>query len=469
MAYIRGEDRHQASLLPAALEDYVAADGLIRVVDGFVASLDFGALGFRRSVPAEVGAPGYDPRDLLRLYLYGYLNEIRSSRRLERECGRNVELMWLMGRLAPDFKTIADFRKDNGPALVAACRAFVLFCRKQGLIGGHTVAVDGTKFRAAASARKVKGRREIAEEKARIEARIAGYLAALDEADSTEEGTAGAGAVAEALEALRDRRAVLDVMADELDATSRTTLVETEPDARPMGKGKGQKPPSYNVQTAVDTENKLIIHHAVTTEATDSRLLHSMALGAKQVLEAESLKVVADAGYSSGAQAAACEGDGIEACVPAKRSPNTRGNFYDRSAFTYDAESDTYTCPAERKLLRKSIDKKKQLIRYQAQDCSGCSHKPHCTGTDRRTVKRSLFEDELRRMNARVGTDPGLMRLRQATVEHPFGTIKRMTSGRFLMRGLEKTTAETALAVLAYNLLRVANILGVPALRARLA
>ena len=444
-------------------------DALVRVVDGFVGSLDFERLGFRRSVPAEVGAPGYDPRDLLRLYLYGYLNEIRSSRRLERECGRNVELMWLMSRLAPDFKTIADFRKDNGPALVAACRAFVLFCREQNLVAGHTVAVDGTKFRAAASSRQVKGRREIEEEQKRIDARTGAYLAALDEADGSEGAPPDRVAVAEALEALRDRRAVLDMTAGELEATSRTTVVETEPDARPMGKGKGPKPPSYNLQTAVDTANKLIVHHAVTSEATDSRLLHSMAARAKEVLEADRLKVVADAGYSSGAQAAACEKDGIEPCVPMKRSPNTRGDFYDRSAFTYDAESDTYSCPAGRKLLRKSIDKQKQLVRYQAQDCSGCLLKAQCTESARRTVKRSLFEDELRRMNARVEADPSLMRLRQATVEHPFGTIKRMTGGRFLMRGLDKAAGEAALAVLAYNLLRVANILGVPDLRARLA
>jgi transposase len=402
MAYIRGEDRRQASLLPAAVEDYVATDALVRVVDGFVGSLDFVALGFQRSVPAEVGAPGYDPRDLLRLYLYGYLNEVRSSRRLERECRRNIELMWLMGRLTPDFKTIADFRKDNGAALVAACRAFVLFCRRQGLVGGHTVAVDGSKFRAAASARKIKGRREIETEKERIDARVAGYLAALDEEDSREEGPADKAAIAAALEALRERRTELDIIEAELDATSRTVLVESEADARPMGKGKGTKPPSYNVQTAVDSENRLIIHHEVTTEATDSRLLYSMAADAKAVLEAETLKVVADAGYSSGPQAAACEEDGIEPCVPAKQSPNTRGDFYDRSAFTYDAQDDAYTCPAGRKLLRKSLDKKKQLIRYQAQDCSGCPHKARCTSAERRTVKRSLYEDELRRMNARV-------------------------------------------------------------------
>jgi hypothetical protein len=275
-------------------------------------------------------------------------------------------------------------------------------------------------------------------------------------------------AIVEALEALRDRRSVLDLMQAELEASGRTVLVESEPDARPMGKGKGVKPPSYNVQTAVDTKNKLIIHHEVTTEPTDARLLHSVASDAKAVLDSTNLKVVADAGYSSGPQATACEADGIEPCVPAKKPSGGAGGF-DRSVFTYDAGTDSYTCPVGRALPRTGLDKRKQMVVYQAQDCSGCALKAQCTEAERRIVKRSLHEDSLKRMNARVEAEPGLMRLRSATVEHPFGTIKRMTSGRFLIRGLQKTRGEAALAVLAYNLLRVANILGVPAFTARLA
>jgi len=304
MSYVRGEDRGQAALLPSALEDYVTADGPVRVIDAFVDGLDVRGLGFGRAAPVGTGRPPYDPRDLLKLYVYGYLNEMRSSRRLERECHRNVELMWLLRRLAPDFKTIADFRRDNGAAIVGACRAFVLFCRDQGLFRARLLAPDGSKFRAAASAKRIMGRREIAEEAARLDRRIVDYLAGLDESDAREPDEAP-NATAAALEALKARRAELDRMAAALEAEERNTLVEGEADARPMGFGKGPKPPSYNVQTAVDADTGLIVHHAVTNEPNDTRQLHPMAKAAKEVLGVERLTVVADAGYSNGAGAAA--------------------------------------------------------------------------------------------------------------------------------------------------------------------
>lgn len=283
MRYVRGEDRGQVALLPAAIEDYVAADAAVRVIDAFVDGLDVKRLGFGRSVPACTGRPPYDPRDLLKLYLYGYLNEVRSSRRLERECSRNLELMWLLRRLAPDFKTIADFRRDNGAAIVGACRTFVLFCRDQGLFTARLVALDGSKFRAAASAKRIMGRREIAEETVRLDRRIADYLAALDATDAREPDDAPS-ATATALAALRARRAELDRLAATLDAEERATLVEGEPDARPMGIGKGPKPPSYNVQTAVDADTGLIIHHAVTSEPNDTRQLYPIAKATKDTL-----------------------------------------------------------------------------------------------------------------------------------------------------------------------------------------
>ena len=324
MSYVRGEDRGQAALLPSALEDYVTADGPVRVIDAFVDGLDVRGLGFGRAAPVGTGRPPYDPRDLLKLYVYGYLNEMRSSRRLERECHRNVELMWLLRRLAPDFKTIADFRRDNGAAIVGACRAFVLFCRDQGLFRARLLAPDGSKFRAAASAKRIMGRREIAEEAARLDRRIVDYLAGLDESDAREPDEAP-NATAAALEALKARRAELDRMAAALEAEERNTLVEGEADARPMGFGKGPKPPSYNVQTAVDADTGLIVHHAVTNEPNDTRQLHPMARGAKEVLGVERLTVVADAGYSSGTAASACEAEGITPCVPANRSVNPYG------------------------------------------------------------------------------------------------------------------------------------------------
>lgn len=471
MSYVHGEDRGQAALLPAAIEDYVPAEAPVRVIDAFVDGLDVVGLGFGRARPAPTGRPPYDPRDLLKLYVYGYLNEVRSSRRLERECSRNVEVMWLLRRLAPDFKTIADFRRDNGAAIVGACRAFVLFCRDQGLFTARLVALDGSKFRAAASARRVIGRREIAEETARIDRRIAEYLAGLDASDECEPDEA-VGTTAAALAALRNRRSELDRLAAELDEEARNTLVEGEPDARPMGIGKGPKPPSYNVQTAVDADTGLIVHHEVTSEPTDNRLLYPMAKAVKETLGTETLMVVADAGYSNGAAAAACEADGITPCVPANRSVNNQGNgnLFDRSAFTYEPEADRYRCPGGRTLVRKQIMRRDALVLYAATDCSGCALKPRCTTAERRFVTRHFNEDALQRMNARVEADPSLMRRRRCAAEHPFGTIKRMTAGgRFLGRGIRKVRAEAALSVLAYNLLRAINHVGAATLRTTLA
>jgi transposase len=458
MGYIVGEAREQASLLPALIEDYVAADAPVRVIDAFADGLDIAGLGFGRAAPAATGRPAYDPRDLLKLYIWGYFNEVRSSRRLERECRRNVEAMWLLRRLAPDFKTIADFRRDNGRAIIGACRVFVTLCREAGLFSARLIALDGSKFRAAASRKKVVGREGIAEETARLDRRIADYLAGLDEADGTE-GDEAPGAVSAAIAALQTRRGELSRLAAKLADEGRATLVEGEEDARPMGKGNGPKPPSYNVQTAVDADTGLIVHHEVTDEATDNRLLHPMAMAVKRVLGQESLTIVADAGYSSGAHASACERDGIVACVPANRAVNNQadGKLFDRSAFTYEPETDTFRCPAGRSLVRKQADRNRRRVVYVSPDCSACSLKPQCTRAERRLVKRHFDEEALNRMNARA--DPGLMRQRRCAAEHPFATIKRMTAGgRFLTRNLKGTRTEMALSILAYNILRAINI-----------
>jgi len=347
MSYVRGEDRGQAALLAAAIEDYVAADAPVQVIDAFVDGLNVGELGFGRSVPAATGRPPYDPRDLLKLYIWGYFNEVRSSRRLERECRRNVEAMWLLRRLCPDFKTIADFRRDNGVAIVGACRAFVMLCQEAGLFAARLIALDGSKFRAAASSKKVIGPAEIAADAARLDRKIADYLGGLDQTDAAEPDDRP-DAVPAALAALQGRRSELDRLAAKLDAEGRSTIVEGEEDARPMGKGNGPKPPSYNVQTAVDADTGLIVYHDVTDEVTDNRLLHPMAMATKKVLGQESLTVVADAGYSNGAHASACERDGIVACAPANRAVNNRGDgkLFDRSVFIYEPDTDSYRCPA---------------------------------------------------------------------------------------------------------------------------
>ena len=452
MIYVRGEDRGQAALLPAAIEDYVAADAPVRVIDAFVDGLNVSELGFGRSVPAPTGRPPYDPRDLLKLYIWGYFNEVRSSRRLERECRRNVEAMWLLRQLAPDFKTIADFRRDNGVAIVGACRAFVMLCRDAGLFTARLIALDGSKFRAVASGNKVVGHAKIAEEAARLDRKIADYLAGLDEADAAEPDDQP-DAVPAAMAALQARRGELNRLAAKLDAEDRATIVEGEEDARPMGKGIGPKPPSYNVQTAVDADSGLIVHHEVTVE------LHPMSVATKQTLGQERLTVVADAGYSNGLHASACERDGIVTCAPANRAVNNQadGKLFDRSAFTYEPDTDSYRCPAGRSLVRKQLHRRKRNVVYVSSDCSGCALKPQCTTAERRFIKRHLDEDALTRMNARA--TPELMARRRCAAEHPFGTIKRMMAGaRFLTRNLKGTRAEMALSVLAYNMLRVINI-----------
>jgi len=470
MSYIRGEDRDQGNFLPARIDEYIGVEAAVRVIEAFVEGLDLAGLGFSRAVPAATGRPGYDPRDLLKLYVYGYLNEVRSSRKLERECQRNVEVMWLLRRLAPDFKTIADFRRDNGAGIVGTCRAFVLFCREQGLFAARLIALDGSKFRAVASAKRIMSDRDIAEETARIDLRITDYLADLDATDAVEPDDGEADRTAEALMALKARRAELGTLAARLQAESRATIVQGEVDARPMGKGWDRKPPCYNVQTAVDADTGLIVHHEVTTEPTDNRLLHVMSKATKEAVATDTLTVVADAGYSNGADAAACEIDGITPCAPANRAVNNQGDFFDRTAFTYQPQTDTFRCPAGRRLVRKQVLTKKRSVLYVAEDCSGCALKSKCTAVERRYVRRHIYEDALERMNARVEADPGLMRQRRCAAEHPFGTIKRMTAGgRFLTRGLIKVRAEAALSVLAYNILRTTNLIGAAALKERLA
>lgn len=461
MGFVEGEDREQQYLLPARLDDYVGAGSLARVIDGFIGQLDLRGLGFARCAAAATGRPPYDPRDLLKLYVWGYLNEIRSSRKLERECRRNVEVMWLLGKLAPDFKTIADFRRDNGSGIAAASAALVGFCREQGLLG-RVVAVDGSKFRAAASARRVIGEKKIAKAEARIDAKVEEYLAALDAADAgeaeREQVTADAAAVKAALAVLASRKEALAAQRAAVAASGRTTLVEGEEEARAL-KLKGQTVPVYNVQTAVDAASGVIVHHAVITDAGDNRQLEPMAKAAQAALGGGPITVIADAGYSNGTQAAACEAAGIEPCAPANRSANPHGEFFPRSAFRYDAEEDAYVCPADQRLRRFSRSDRDQLYLYRTNACRTCPLKAQCTKSQRRTVTRHYHEDALARMNARVEADPGLMRLRGCVAEPPYGTIKRMmANGRFLLRGLAKVSIEIALNVMAFNLRRIVNL-----------
>lgn len=442
MGYIVGEGRSQGSLFPIALDDLVPADHVCRVIDAFVGSLDIGALGFERAEAADTGRPGYDPRDLLKLYLYGYLQQIRSSRRLEAECRRNVELMWLLGRLYPDHKSISEFRRVHREAVTQAGGQLIQFARGAGLIRGEWIAIDGSKFRAVSSAKGVREREAMAH-----------YLARLESADSEDAGvTIDATAVAAALEKLK---------------------LHPEPEARFMV-SQGGHAPAYNVQTAVDAEYALIVAHEVTTEAADNRSLQPMAEAARKAVgDPDTLNVVADAGYSNGRQARMCEEQGIVAHVPSNRSINNHGDgkLFDRNVFAHDPKTDTLRCPAGQSLYRKQQHRKDRIWLYaaQAEACGACALKARCTTGERRYVTRHWDDEILTQMNQRA--TPEVMRLRRSTVEHPFGTLKYRIFGhpRFLLRGRRGAQTEMSLAVLAYNLKRMINILGAGTLSARLA
>ena len=465
MGYQAGESRTQAALFPVMLEEAVDADAVVRVIDAWVVSLPLGELGFERAVPAATGRPPYAPADLLKLYLYGYLSGVRSSRRLERECRRNVEVMWLLGRLAPDHKTIAEFRRTQATALVAAAVAFVQFARRHRLVAGDAVAIDGTKVRAVASRKAVVGSRELPQQAEALRQRITQYRAGLDRADQEEAGHALAPeAVRASLQALRQRHAQVQAQAQRLRESGAATCVSSEPQARVMKHLNSA--PGYNVQAAVDTSSHLIVHHEVVDAGNDSRQLAPMAQAAAQVLQRPELHVLADGGYSNGEHLQRLHEAGITAWVPPARAVNNRGDgtLYDRSRFTYEAASDTWRCPAGELLKRRNVAWAEAMAHYAPKKgvCTACPQKPRCTNADRRWVSRSLYEEALQAAQRRINARPEAMRLRRQTVEHPFGTIKEQILGnaRLLLRGMRGARAEMRMAVLAYNLKRAVNMKG---------
>lgn len=440
MAYIQGVGRTQGTLFPVTLEELIPADHVCRVIDAFVGRLDMDKLGFIRAEAAETGRPGYDPRDLLRLYLYGYLHQIRSSRRLEAECLRNIEVMWLLGRLAPDHKSIAEFRKIHREAVTGAGAELIRFARSIGLVKGEWVAIDGSKFRAVSSSQSVHERKELER-----------YLERMEQADAEEEVEIDAAAVAAALEKLK---------------------LHPEPEARFMRTPAG-KVPAYNVQTAVDAEHALIVAQQVSTEATDNRSLEPMAEAAQAAVSepGQKLNVVADAGYSNGEQAERCESKGIVPHVPANRGVNNRGDgtLFQRSAFEYDEATDSFVCPAGQRLNRRQ--RKDRYIVYAAppEVCGACPLKARCTVGERRLLKKHLQDGALERMQQRATAEA--MRLRRSIAEHPFAALKYHIFGhpRFLLRGIKGAQTEISLAVMAYNLKRMINVSGGYLLTAKLA
>lgn len=467
--FIQGESRTQATLLPELLDDYISEANPVRVIDVFVDELELGKLGFAGVDPAATGRPAYHPAVMLKLYIYGYLNRIQSSRRLEKEAQRNVELMWLTGRLSPDHKTIANFRKDNGPGIRSTCRQFVVLCQRLGLFSDALVAIDGSKFKAVNNRDRNFTQAKLQRRMAEIESSISRYLAALDTADRQEPAVAKA-----RTERLQDKIAALKAQMKELkeievklEAAPDRQISLTDPDARSM-KTRGTGMVGYNVQTAVEAKHHLIVTHEVTNDGLDRDQLSGMAKQARNALGTQELTVIADRGYFKSEEILACHEAGITAIVPKTVTSNaTAEGRFGKADFIYDAQKDEYRCPAGQSLVWRfaRIENGLRLHRYWSSHCPQCPIKEKCTPSPYRRVSRWEHEAVLDAMQVRLDQAPDSMRIRRQTVEHPFGTIKSwMGATHFLTRTLDRVGTEMSLHVLAYNLKRVIQLLGIEGL-----
>lgn len=467
--FVEEIDRWQATLFPAFLEDWIGADNPARVVDVFVDELDLSELGFDGVVPEATGRPSYHPSVLLKLYIYGYLNRVQSSRRLEHEAGRNVEVMWLVGRLIPDHKTIADFRKNNGGAIRRVCAHFIALCRAMGLLTQASVAIDGSKFKAVNNRDKNFTRAKMERRMAQIEESVARYLEQLDTADRQEPSEAlqiKTNRLKEKIETLKQQMRRLDSLKAEMLAAPDQQISLTDPDARSMAtSGRGSGVVGYNVQVAVDTEHHLIITHEVTNDGTDRSQLSHVANKTKTVLGVAKLDAVADRGYFNSEEIRACDEAGITVTLPKPMTSNAKADGrFGKQDFRYMADEDVYVCPAGAKLTYRYTTEENGLAlrRYWTNACQSCAIKPECTTGKERRISRWEHEHILEAVQRRLDEHPEKMRQRRETVEHPFGTIKaRMGATHFLMRRLPRVASEMALHVLAYNLTRVMNIMGI--------
>jgi transposase len=472
--FIEGEARSQSTLFPERLDDYVAEDNPVRAIEVFVESLDLDKLGFEGVEPEATGRPAYHPAVLLKIYIYGYLNRIQSSRRLERETQRNVELIWLTGKLMPDFKTIADFRKDNGQAIRAVCREFIVLCRQLKLFSEAIVAIDGSKFKAVNNRDKNFTDRKLKARIEQLDESIERYLADLDRADR-EPTAVSEGQVLRLKDKIAGIRAQverLNEIGEQMQQTPDRQISLTDPDARSMAtSGRGTGVVGYNVQTAVDAKHHLIVAHEVTNLGHDRTQLATMAKQARGATGQEYLTVIADRGYFSGEEILECEQAGISALVPKPLTSNSKAEGrFDKRDFVYLPEADEYRCPAGQRAIHRftSIENGMKLHKYWSSACPRCPIKAQCTPSDYRRITRWEHEHVLDAMQARLERTPEASKLRRQTAEHPFATLKAwMGSTHFLTRRLPRVSTEMSLHVLAYNMKRVMQILGVqPLMRA---
>jgi len=469
--FIDEADRNQGTLLPERVEEYVSDENPVRVIDAFVGELDLAMRGFEGMEPKPTGRPGYHPATMLKIYLYGYLNRIQSSRRLEQEARRNLELMWLVGRLAPDFKTLADFRAENAAAIKNVCREFIVLCRCWGLFTEATVAIDGSKFKAVNHRDRNFTSGKMKTRMALIERSISEYLTQLDRMDRKETPSAPrqVARLKERITTLKQEMRRLRGLRSRMEATPDGQVSLVDPDARSMAsQGKGTKIVGYNVQTAVDTKNHLIVTHEVTNVGSDRHQLKKMAEAAREALGTENLTAIADRGYYSGEEMKACDDAGIVPLIPKNFTSTSRADGrYDKSDFVYIHRRDAYRCPAGEYAIRRftSIERGMAIYKYWSSACPRCALRSKCTTSEYRRIGRWEHEDVLEKMQARLERNPSRMQLRRQTAEHPFGTIKSwMGATHFLCRTLPKVSAEMSLHVLAYNLNRVMRILGTSAL-----
>ncbi len=464
--FIEGENRYQSTLFPERLDDYIAEDNAVRVVDAFVEKLDLLELGFDGVIPQDTGRPSYHPAMMLKLYIYGYLNRIQSSRRLEREAQRNVELIWLTGRLMPAFKTIADFRKDNREAICTVCLEFIELCRELRLFSGVLVAIDGSKFKAVNSRDNNYTTGSVQRRLKNTQQNIDRYLAKLDDVDAEEpeirEVTARE--LNKKIASMEAKMAELKARQQEVAEHPDKQVSTTDPDCRSMTRPGGGSVVGYNVQTAVDEKHHLILTHEVTNDTTDRAQLDKMGKQARRVLDTKALTVVADAGYYEGQAIVDCYEDGIQALVPKVDTSSSKAKgMYSKSDFKYDGKRNEYVCPAGERLTYRfdSVEKGKRLWVYERYGCSSCALRSQCTTATEKRLKRWEHEDVIDRAQNDLKAHPDAMRQRKAIVEHPFSTIKQlMGSTHFLMRRLPNVKAEMSLHVLAYNMKRAINVLG---------
>jgi transposase len=472
--FVEGTDRGQSTLLPECLDDWIDENNPVRVIDAFVEALDLAELGFAGVEPEATGRPAYHPSVLLKLYIYGYLNRVQSSRRLEREAGRNFEAMWLLGRLVPDHKTVADFRKDNGSAIRKVCARFVELCREMGLLAKASVAIDGSKFKAVNNRDKNFTRAKVERRRTQLEESVTRYLSQLDTADRQEPSEALAKKTThlkEKLAKLKEEMERLKGLEAQMLAAPDQQISLTDPDSRSMAtSGRGSGIVGYNVQVAVDTEHHLIVTHEVTNIGSDRSQLAHVAKKAKVTLQTDTLEAVADRGYFSGLEILACEKADIAVTLPKPMTSRAKAEGrFGKQDFRYAPDEDVYICPAgERLTYRYSTEENGLMLRrYWTNVCRSCAIKHDCTPGNERRITRWEHEHVLEAVQKRLDENPQAMRQRRETVEHPFGTIKaRMGATHFLMKTLPRVASEMALHVLAYNLTRVMNIMGVQPLLA---